>query len=173
MEWKKNARKFPKAVKHFRQAAGESAVPFRPKPIQLVNGKPCVVRTHTVDLVVADEDGQKSIAATTTFRQGQYIFPVAYVHPKTKVIGETKDVRFSPDIGWEIYLDAVLRDPASGEPVLIDGVKIDMSGWYKESDLIDAEFGLDTIKPGKMAPKPDDLAAARTERARRLTNVGL
>ena len=173
MEWKKNARKFPKASKHFRDAVVESAAPFLPKPIQLVNGKPCVVRTHTADFVVADSDGHRSIAATTTFRQGQYIFPVAYVHPETRMVGETKDVRFSPDIGWEIYLDAVLRDPASGEPVLIEGVEIDMSGWYKESSLIDAGFGLDTIRPGKMVPKPDDRAAARTERARRLANVGL
>jgi len=136
------------------------------KPFHMSNGKPQVLWTHTRDFVEEDETGTRAIVASMVFRQGDYIFPKAYLHPSKRIVGETKDARFS-ERGWIVYLDAVLRDK-SGHPVKVEGCEIDMSGWYLESELRDAGLGKETIRLGATAPSIKDLALMRVARIRKM-----
>jgi hypothetical protein len=187
MSWKSTARSIPAA--HMRaqreKAAKENPVggdyipgegkwrqptPFvRPKRMELRNGKPFVLETHTRDLHQVDEEtGKKYIAASTRLMRGQYVFPAWYLHTKMRFVGKVVDVRFREGRGWEIYLDGILRDK-SGKPVphpRYPSLDIDCSGWYPESDLRDAGFGLKPIKPGKMRSE-SAIIEARNERIKR------
>lgn len=158
MQWKKSPRRKPAS-----REALQTEVAERPprmvdtrqqwqgraahrtfKTMEVVNGKPRVAHTHTRDLVT---DGE--IQASFTFRAGDFLFPVAYIHPEKRIYGETKDARHTAR-GWLIYLDAVLRDN-EGNPVLVDDCEIEMSGWYLESRLKDAGLGLEPIRLGAMS----------------------
>jgi len=171
-EWKNNARTIPSSVykaAHERQMREEAILPYNPRfphnplvhkgasteggePMEKYHGKARVKNTHTRDLV---EDGQ--VVATETFHRGDILVPVSYVHKDRPLYGETKDVRHSPSRGWEIYLDAVLRNPETGEVVIDpEGFEIDLSGWYPESCLrpVDAD-GVDFVTPGAYKPPLD------------------
>lgn len=170
MKWKTNARKRPMALGHFRDQADQAVSAPVHNPVMISNGKPLVLRTHTRDFVETDEEtGESSIVASMVFRQGDYIFPKAYLHPGKMIVGEPKDARFTLR-GWVIYLDAVLRDK-SGHPVKIDGCEIDMSGWYLESELRDAGLGMDVLRLGAMSPSKDELNETRSARIRKLTKL--
>lgn len=170
-EWKRNARTIPSSVykaAHERQMA-EAILPFNPRyphnplvhkgasfeggeRMETYHGKPRVKNTHTRDLC---EDGR--VVATETFRRGDILVPVSYVHKSRPMYGETKDVRHTSR-GWEVFLDAVLRNPETGEVVIDpEGFEIDLSGWYPESCLraVDEE-GVDFVTPGKYKPDADD-----------------
>lgn len=170
-EWKRNARTIPSSVykaAHERQMAEEAILPFNPRyphnplvhkgashkggeRMEMYHGKARVKNTHTRDLV---EDGQ--VVATETFRRGDILFPVSYVHSSKPIYGETKDVRYTSR-GWEVYIDAVLRNRETGEVVLDpEGFEIDLSGWYPESCLrpVEAE-GVEFVTPGKYKPPID------------------
>ena len=172
MKWKANARRPVRTVAAFQtdMAKATTALSHSPR-MGTVNGKPCVLRTHIRDGIQTDEDGGKSVIASETFRKGDYIFPIAYVHVQLGIVGETKDVKLTSR-GWAVYLDAVLRDE-TGAPVKYEGCQIDMSGWYLESSVKDAGLGQNTVRPGNTELSFADVDAARTERARRLTVMGL
>lgn len=166
MKWKSNARQRISTAESFRQRCEEATSAFVRNPIRMSEGKPCILWTHTRDVVEEDETGAKTIVATMVFQQGSYIFPKAYLHPGKKIVGETKDARFTKR-GWVVYLDAVLRDN-SGYPVKIEGCEIDMSGWYLESELRDADLGMEVICLGATAPSIADLEAGRVARIRKI-----
>lgn len=137
------------------------------KTVELVHGKPRIACTHVRDLVI---DGE--VQASTRFRAGDFLFPVAYIHPKKRIFGETKDVRYT-DRGWLVYLDAVLRDK-TGNPVRIDGCEIDMSGWFLESHLKDAGLGLEPIRPDTDKSEPGGTrhpTACETHKLRRFMRM--
>lgn len=189
MSWKSTARSI--SASHMRaqleKAVQENPVPAyvpgeghwrQPKPfvrkdrMEMRHGKPFVLESHTRDLCLTDEEtGKKYVAASTRLLRGQYIFPSHYLNVKKRIVGKVVDVRYSEKAGWEIYLDAVLRD-SSGKPVPhphYPELKIDCSGWYPESDLRDAGFGIKPIKPGKMRSESAIIEArnARMKRANR------
>lgn len=160
--------------KHFEaEAASSKQTTFRPfgKRMEIRNGKPYVIVDHIRDLFDENENG-KFVAASSKLRRGQYIFPTHYVHKRKKFVGETKDIRFSPEKGWEILLDGVLRNPKTGEPVLIDGFEVDCSGWYREDSLSDAKFGLKPIGILESAPSERRILESRDLRIRRIRNRG-
>ena len=164
MKWKNNARKIP--TNYMRAKLEEDVKTFYDKPIITRHGKPWVVWDHTRDFCEVDDEGVSTIVASTEFKRGEYIFPCAYVHPRG-FVGETKDARYT-ETGWIVYLDAILRNKTTGEPVKHDnGQVIDLSGWYRESDLKDAGLGLEQIQPGATAPSVNDLLDARVARAKR------
>ena len=170
MEWKANARRRPKFTEHFQKRSDQATTALAQSPIMISHGKPVVLWTHTRDFVDSiDESGAKTIVASMVFRQGDYIFPKAYLHPGKGIVGEPKDARLT-DRGWVIYLDAVLRDK-DGYPVKVEGCEIDMSGWYLESDLRDAGLGKDTLRLGAMSPSMDELNEARSARIRKLMEL--
>lgn len=159
MQWKRNARKLPAFVQAralenatremvergnqwSRRIIGET------KRVRDYHGKPQIAVTHTRDLC---DDGQ--VIASETFKAGDIIVPVAYTHKARKLYGETRDLIHTPK-GWRIYLEAVLRDPETGEIVLDrDGFEIDLSGWFYESELSPVEdLGQAPITPGKFDP---------------------
>jgi len=160
MQWKRNARKLPVFVQAralenqtremvergnqwSRRIIGET------KRVRDYHGKPQIAVTHTRDLC---DDGQ--VIASETFKEGDIIAPVAYTHKTRKLYGETRDLIHTPK-GWRIYLEAVLRDPETGEIVLDwDGYQIDLSGWFYESELSPVEdLGQAPITPGKFDPE--------------------
>lgn len=164
MKWKTNARKRSISAKSIRERMDGAVSTLVTNPIRMCHGKPAVLWTHTRDFLEEDESGAKAVVASITFRQGDYIFPKAYLHPGKRIVGEPKDARFT-ERGWVVYLDAVLRDK-SGEPVKIEGCEIDMSGWYLESSLRDANLGKEVLRLGAMAPTYDEMQAARVARIR-------
>jgi len=165
MEWKKNARKIP--TNHMRRKLEENTDTFFDKRVVTRNGKPWVVWDHTRDLIAEDDQGVKTIIASTQLKRGDYLFPIAYVHPQGGFVGETKDARFT-ETGWLVYIDAVLRDRLTGEPVkLIGDQLIEKSGWFRESDLRDANLGIAVIRPGATSPSVEDLVDAREARIKR------
>lgn len=168
MKWKENAREKPSSAAAFQRDLSEATLSFAGEAIRLNHGKPLVTRTHVRDFIEADEQGNRAITVSMTFREGCYIFPRAYLHPKRKFVGETKDVRFKQGRGWEIYLDAVLRD-TDGNPVLVNGQEIDMSAWYLESELKDAGLGMEIIRPGSTIPSINQIEENRSARIRRNT----
>ena len=165
MEWKANARRRPQNAAAFRDRMDGAVTSLVTNPIRMLHGKPLILWTHTRDFVETDDTGKSTVVASMDFRQGEYIFPQAYLHPAKRIVGETKDARFTTR-GWVVFLDAVLRDKA-GEPVKIDGCEIDMSGWYLESELRDAGLGKQTIRLGATAPTFGDLEASRVARIRK------
>ena len=168
MGWKSTARRIPAAhmrAKH-EEFARENPQSFFKKGVVLRHGKPWVTKDHIIDFTDEDEDGVKYIAASTKLRQGDYIFPKAYLHPEKRFVGETKDIRLRQDGSWDVYLDAVLRD-SSGNPILVEGQEIDLSGWFAESRLKDAGLGAEPIRQGASAPSIEEIQAARHERMRR------
>ena len=165
MKWKANARRRSNTAAARLAAMDDAVVELVRNPIRMLHGKPVVVWSHTRDFIETDNDGTKAVVASIDFRQGDYIFPKAYLHPQKRIVGETKDARFT-ERGWLIYLDAVLRDSA-GEPVTIDGCEIDMSGWYLENSLRDANLGMETIRLGATAPSIAELDTMRVARIRR------
>lgn len=152
MQWKQNARRRP--ITRL-ESVGETLA----KPIHRVGGKLVVNRDHTRDLV---RDGQ--VAASITFRRGEYILPAAYVHKRRRFLGYTRDAKVTSR-GWAIYLDAVLTDK-SGQPVLVDGCEVDLSGWYLEDSLRDAGIGAEPIKLGATVPSESERLAAKVAAAR-------
>ena len=162
MKWKKNARTALGCVEPLGMA---EAMRGLSAPIVTRHGKPLVMWTHTRDVCEEDEDGNRSIAATMTFNEGEYIFPFAYLHTGKKIVGYPVDAKMT-ERGWVIYLDAVLRDK-SGHPVTVEGQEIDMSGWYPESDLTDTGHGKEPLKLGALTPSIDDMNATRSSRIRR------
>lgn len=158
MKWKKNARKMPKANYASLQ---DSTQELAPEPIRLQHGKPKIVRTHTRDLIVEGE-----VVATATLKKGDWIFPSMYLHKGLRFAGETKDARYDPEHGWRIYLKGEIRD-MSGKIVKLDGEKVDMSGWYLESALTDANMGPAILTLGKMSQSVAELELARERRIRR------
>jgi len=167
MKWKRSARKIPS--KYLRAKVEEHAAehpvpqyrpgeghwrkpnPFAATPAMVTrHGKPFCERTHIVDAIGidTDDDGNeyKSVVGQLKIKAGHYVFPKGYVHPGKRIVGKTVDVRWTGE-RWEIYLDAVLRNP-DGSAVLFDGMEIDASGWFAESALVDAGFGPTMIKPG-------------------------
>ncbi len=164
MGWKSTARRIPAA--HMRAKHKESAKSFFTENIVIRNGKPWVVKDHIMDFIGEDDDGNKYIEASTRFRRGEYIFPSAYLHTDKRFVGETKDVRLHQNGEWQILLDAVLRD-SSGNPILVEGQEIDLSGWFAESSLQDAGLGKLPIRPGATNPTEKDILQAREDRIRR------
>lgn len=168
MGWKSTARSIPAA--HMRakleKAAKENPQTFYKKSRVKRHGKTWVTRDHIVDLTLEDEDGIKYIAASTEMKQGDYIFPRAYLHPTKKFVGELKDIRLRQDGSWDVLLDAVLRD-LSGNPVLFEGQEVDLSGWFHESSLKDACLGKVSIRQGASLPSINEIQAARDERRRK------
>lgn len=160
MKWKNNARTLPasihrRAVSNKAQFMVENGNPWsrriigETKRMRDYHGKPQVAVTHQRDFC---DGGQ--VVATERFKAGDIIAPVAYTHKKRKLYGETRDLVHTEN-GWRIYLETVLRDPATGEIVLDqDGFEIDLSGWFNESDLAPVdEMGLTPITPGKFDPE--------------------
>lgn len=167
MEWKKNARKIP--TNHMRRKLEEETETFFDKRVVTRNGKSWVVWDHTRDLVVEDDQGVKTIIASTKLKRGDYLFPCAYVHPQGGFVGEVKDARLT-ESGWIIYIEAVLRDRLTGEPVKLKafgGCMVDKSGWFRESSLRDAKLGIAVIRPGATSPSVEDLVDAREDRIKR------
>ena len=167
MGWKSTARRIPAAhmrAKH-EEFARNNPDSFYQKSIVTRHGKPWVTRDHIVDYTETDEDGTKYIAASMTLRQGNYIFPQAYLHPEKRFVGELKDIRLRQDGSWDVLLDAVLRD-LSGNPVLFEGQEVDLSGWFHESSLKDACLGKVSIRQGASLPSINEIQAARDERRR-------
>lgn len=132
--------------------------------IRKVNGKARVFETHTVDMV---EDNE--VVASITFKKGQYLLPVAYYHPSKKIFGQTVDAKYTPERGWIIYLDAILRDK-DGEPIMIDGQEVDMSGWYPESTLKDAGMGMEAFTLGSLTPSIRTMQVNDANRMRKVTH---
>lgn len=164
MKWKKNARKIP--TNYMRKKLQENMNVFYGGPIAMRHGKPWVVWDHTRDFCEADEEGVKTIVATSEFKRGEYIFPCAYLHPRG-FVGETKDVRYT-ETGWIVYLDAVLRNKTTGDPIRHENGQVyDMSGWFREADLKDANLGLEKIMPGATDPSVNELCEARMTRIKR------
>jgi len=132
------------------------------------HGKARVKNTHTRDLV---EGGQ--VVATETFKRGDILFPVSYVHKSRPLYGETKDVRYTSR-GWEVYLDAVLRNPETGEVVIDpEGFEIDLSGWYPEAALRAVEDeGVAFVTPGKYKPEAGEEDAWKFDGVTRDPNDG-
>lgn len=148
MKWKRKARIKKRVVPPEKM----SVYPFvasepNPKPVIKIGDKPAICKDHIRDQCI---DGE--VVASTEFRAGEYVFPIVYVHPKRKIVGETKDARYIPEKGWAIYLDAVLRDKKGNPVKLADGREVDLSGWYLESSLKDAGLGMETIALGATVP---------------------
>lgn len=172
MSWKTNARKIPRnhLRKHIIAESDNDTRGFRKpgKRIEKRHGKPFVIVDHVHDSIVKDdESGKKYVANSINLRRGQYLFPKFFLHKKKKFVGEVKDIQFKPEKGWIVYLDGVLRDFKSGDPILFDGQQIDCSGWYLESDLLDAKLGIKAIKPSATAPSEKEIIASREDRIRR------
>lgn len=168
MGWKSTAREIPAAhmrAKH-EEFARNNPDSFYQKSIVTRHGKPWVTRDHIVDYTETDEDGTKYIAASMTLRQGYYIFPQAYLHPEKRFVGELKDIRLRQDGSWDVLLDAVLRD-SSGNPILVEGQEVDLSGWFAESSLKDAGLGMEPIRQGASMPSIEEIIEARHARIRR------
>jgi len=163
MEWKANARKFPKCS--IKKSMEGNTQELAPEPIRMHNGKPKVMRTHARDIVEEMEDGTKQVFATVTLKEGEYAFPKAYFHKRLRFVGFTTDARYT-DRGWAVYLKGELRDK-SGSLVKFEGSKVDMSGWYLESALKDAGLGPVALKLGKMSMTITQLEKAREERIAR------
>ena len=106
-------------------------------------GLPICLVSHERDVV---EDGE--YIGTLSMRRGDVIVPKTYVHPKLGIIGDTLDVKKTSK-GIAVYIDAILRDKETGEPLLYDLMEIDASGWFLLSELIDAGFGPTTVQPGR------------------------
>ena len=150
MQWKRNARKVPDSVykaAHDKLVREHGKAMPRPR-METYYGKPRVVIDHVRDACV---DGE--IVASQTFKAGQVIVPAAYVHKGRRLYGETKDVKVDHHGEWWIYLDSCLRSE-DGEIVLdLEGYEIDLSGWFRESDLSPVEeMGSIPIKPGAYDP---------------------
>jgi len=166
VKWKRNARVKKRVV----PVEEMSAYPFvagepNPKPVIRIGNKPSICNGHIRDQCI---DGE--IVASTEFRAGEYVFPIVYVHPKRKIVGETKDARYIPDRGeWAIYLDAVLRDKKGNPVKLADGREVDLSGWYLESSLQDAKLGMDTIRLGATVPSDANIQSERNRTKRKPT----
>lgn len=136
--------------------------------IRMDRGKALVAETHERDLNFTDEDGNKSSVGKVVMRAGEYIFPSMYFHPEKLFVGETIDVQFIPSIdGWAVRLKGCMRDVETGEPIEIDGERVDLSGWYLESALIDAEIGAKMIRPGSSGPSIAEIIKASTNSARK------
>lgn len=142
--------------------------------VGLHEGKPLVKVDHTRDFVSRDENGEAHIA-TMRFRAGEYIFPFAYEHPCARTdihgqsypaLGKTIDVRFIPEKGWFVRIVGALLSPGEKLPIEVDGDLIPFSGWFAESELVDAEKGLVPIRPGASrdsARETDDDYAASVD----------
>ncbi len=161
MKWKENARTAIGCVEILGMAGAMRGLSA---PIVIRHGKHYVAWTHTRDICEEDENGDRSISATMTFNEGEYLFPFAYLHAGKGIVGYPKDAKMT-ERGWVIYLDAVLRDK-SGHPVIVEDQEIDMSGWYLESTLTDADHGKEPLKLGAMTPSIEEMIDARNLRIR-------
>jgi hypothetical protein len=165
MELWKDSRKFPK--KHGIDPNGPPVVPLHAL-IRMNHGKAMVTETHTRDMTDVDDDGHVSVVGNVTLRAGEYIFPRMYMNPDPDMlfVGKTADVKFVNG-EWYVYLKGFLRDPNTGNLIKFEGMKIDCSGWYAESSLVDTEMGETLIRPGRLAPSVTGIIENSTNSARR------
>lgn len=168
MGWKTNARKIP--AKRLQAALGKAAETFVTTKMIVRHGKPWIAKDHIRDTFIVGEDGNKVVGKQFRLKRGEYVFPRGYSHVGRGIIGKTVDIRFFEGRGWMIKIDALLRDKSTGKPVIFNGQKISMGGWFPESSLTPADnFGLVHIRENAQAPSMNEMVKEREERMKRIS----
>jgi len=172
MSWKTNARKIP--AKRIQAALGKVAETFVTKKMIIRHGKPWIAKDHIRDTFIVDEDGHKTVGRSYRLKRGEYVFPGGYSHVGRGIIGKTVDIRFFEGRGWMIKIDALLRDNSTGRPVIHNGLKISVGGWFPESSLTPSgSAGLVHIRENAQAPSMDEMVKERDERIKRISKMML